>query len=137
MPYKLAGAVIGLALLAWPGMAAAGSYDGLSLEDRAHVDALYLAQQQPAGLQTLSRDEIAARRGPAGWNGVFEDLKGRGYYPHDRSFADVQRALYRPPSASAKAQAAQAANKAARRGGLKGAKAAKAAAKAPVPMPAK
>jgi len=132
MPLKLAGAVVCLALLAGPTAAqTAGRYDKLSIDDRSHVDALYLAQR-PAGIATLSRDEIAARKGPAGWGGVFEDLKGRGYYPQGGTFAEVERAFYRPESAASKAQTAKANRKAARRGGMKGAMAARKAA-APAP----
>jgi hypothetical protein len=116
MPLKLASALVCLALLAGPTAAQiVAPYDALPADDRGRVDALYLAQR-PVGTSTLSRDEIAARKGPAGWGSVFEALKVQGYYPADRSFADVERAFYRPPSAAEKAQAAQAERKAARSG---------------------
>jgi hypothetical protein len=124
MRLKFVGAVVGLALLAGPAAAQTASrYDKLSADDRGHVDALYLAQR-PVGMSTLSRDDIAAKKSPAGWNRVYDDLKAKGYYPATTSFADVVRSFHRPQSADAKTDRKAAARRNPLKGGARGAKAA-------------
>lgn len=95
MSLKLAGALVSLALLASTAMAqTAGTYDSLSAGDRKHVDALYSAQQPPAGTPSLTPNEIAARKGDTGWGNVFKDLKAQGYYPDAKNFGGVVSAYH-------------------------------------------
>jgi len=87
---KLAAAVVSLAVMAGAAAAqTAGSYDRLPVGERGLVDALYDAQQSSADKPALTRDDIAGRKGTAGWGNVFKDLKAAGYYPDAKNFGEV------------------------------------------------
>src|SRR5262245_37165570 len=93
MSLRFAGALLALALFAGPASAQTAATN-LPAADQKHVEALYAAQQPPAGTQPLTRDEIAARRGEGGWGKVFKDMKAQGYYPDAKNFGDVVSAYH-------------------------------------------
>lgn len=57
-----------------------GPFERLSPGNQRIARALHEAQRRdlPAGARRLSVDEIAAKRGEQGWNGVFREMKSLG-----------------------------------------------------------
>ena len=70
-----------------------GAFERLTPGNQRIARALHEAQRRdpPAGTRRLSVDEIAARRGDQGWQGVFREMKAQGLVSERRLTDVVER----------------------------------------------